>query len=96
MNGHIRKRSNNSLQLIYELPRDAVGRRQQGRQTVHGTKKGAITKLREILASLDKGNYVAPTQETVVAFLENGCNPMRPRIRASELNNTTEASSAAT
>ena len=59
-----------SWQLIYELPRDADGKRKQGRQTVHGTKRDADTKLREILTALDRGGYTTPTKETVGAFLE--------------------------
>ena len=70
MKGHIRKRANGSWQLICELPRDANGRRSQGRQTVHGSKKDAEAKLREILTTLDKGDYVTPTEETVGSFLE--------------------------
>lgn len=38
MNGHIRNRGHNTWQLIYELPRDTDGRRQQGRRAVHGPK----------------------------------------------------------
>ena len=69
MKGYIRKRGD-SWQLIYELSRDADGKRKQGRQTVHGTKRDADTKLREILTALDKGGYITPTKETVGAFLE--------------------------
>ena len=50
MNGTIRKRGKNSWQLIFDLPRDADGKRKQARRTVHGTKRGAETKLRELLA----------------------------------------------
>jgi integrase len=70
MKGYIRKRGANSWQLIYELPRDVDGRRKQGRQTVHGTKRDADAKLREILTSLDQGGYISPTKETLGAFLE--------------------------
>jgi len=40
MNGTIRKRGKNSWQLIFDLPRDADGKRKQARRTVHGTKRG--------------------------------------------------------
>ena len=69
MNGTIRKRGKNSWQLIFDLPRDADGKRKQARRTVHGTKRGAETKLRELLAELDKGGYVAPTKESIESFL---------------------------
>ena len=69
MNGTIRKRGKNSWQLIFDLPRDADGKRNQARRTVHGTKREAETKLRELLAELDKGGYVAPTKESIESFL---------------------------
>ncbi|MDO8750671.1 MAG: site-specific integrase [Dehalococcoidia bacterium] len=68
MKGSIRKRGD-SWQIIYELPRDTAGSRKQGRQTVHGTKRDADAKLREILTALDKGAYITPTKETLGAFL---------------------------
>ena len=58
MKGYIRKRGKDSWQLIHELPRDADGKRKQGRQTVHGTKRDADAKLREILTALDKGGVL--------------------------------------
>ena len=70
MKGHIQKRGPNSYRLVYELPRDAVDRRRQGRQTVHGNKRDADAKLREIMMGLDKGVYLTPTTETLGAFLE--------------------------
>ena len=69
MNGSIRKRGQNSWQLIFDLPRGADGKRKQARHTVHGTKREAEAKLRELLAERDKGGYVAPTKETIEAFL---------------------------
>ena len=45
-------------------------KRRQGRQTVRGSKSNAEAKLREILTSLDKGDYVIPTNETLIAFLQ--------------------------
>ena len=69
MKGYMRKRSTNTWQLIYELSRGADGKRRQGRQTVHGTKSNAAAKLREILTSLDRGDYVMPTNETMSAVI---------------------------
>jgi len=69
MNGSVRKRGKNSWQLIFDLPRDADGKRKQTRHTAHGTKRDAEAKLRELLAERDKGGYVAPTKETIESFL---------------------------
>ena len=70
MKGYIRKRGKDSWQLIYELPRDADGKRRQAIHTVHGTKRDAETKLRELITSAERGDYVTPTKETVGSFLE--------------------------
>ena len=56
MNGYIRKRGK-SWQIIFDLPRDADGKRKQARQTVHGTKRDAEAKMRELIGGLDKGEY---------------------------------------
>ena len=69
MNGTIRKRGKHSWQLIFDLPRGVDGKRRQARHTVHGTKKDAQGKLRELLTGLGKGEYVAPNKETVASFL---------------------------
>lgn len=69
MKGYIRKRGENSWQIIFDLPREANGKRRQGRQTVHGPKRDADAKLREILTAVDKGVYSTPTKETVGSFL---------------------------
>ena len=65
MNGHIRKRGKNSWQLIFDLPRDADGKRKQARRTVHGTKREADSKLRELVSGAEKGDYVTPSKESV-------------------------------
>ncbi len=70
MKGYIRKRGKDSWQLIYELPRGTDGRRNQAIHTVHGTKRDAETKLRELITAAERGDYVAPTKETVGTFLE--------------------------
>ena len=69
MNGYIRKRGKNSWQLIFDLPRDADGKRKQARRTVHGTKREADSKLRELVSGVEKGDYVTPSKESVGEFL---------------------------
>ncbi len=71
MRGTIRQRSKGSWQLIFDAPREADGKRRQARQTIHGTKKEAEAKLRELLTAMERGDYVAPTSETMGAFLRH-------------------------
>ena len=54
MNGYIRKRGKNSWQIIFDLPRELDGRRKQARRTVHGTKREAESKLRELITGVEK------------------------------------------
>ena len=70
MNGYIRKRGKNSWQIIFDLPgRELDGRRKQARRTVHGTKREAESKLRELITGVEKGEYVAPNKESVGSYL---------------------------
>ncbi len=70
MNGYIRKRGKSSWQLIFDLPRDVDGKRKQARRTVHGTKREADSKLRELISAVEKGDHVAPKKESVCSYLE--------------------------
>jgi integrase len=70
MKGTIRKRGKDSWQIIFDLPRDVDGKRKQARHTVHGSKKDAEAKLRELLSAVDKGEYVGPNKETVAGYLQ--------------------------
>jgi hypothetical protein len=69
MKGYIRKLGADIWQLIYELPRDADGKRRQAIHTVHGKKRDAETKLRALIAVAESGDHIAPTKETVGGFL---------------------------
>ena len=69
MNGFIRKRGKKSWQLIFDLPRDADGKRKQARRTDHGTKREADSKLRELVSGVEKGEYVTLSKESVGEFL---------------------------
>ncbi|MBO8136757.1 MAG: tyrosine-type recombinase/integrase [Desulfotomaculum sp.] len=67
--GHIRKRGKNSWQIIYDAPRGLDGKRKQKSMTIHGTKKDAERKLREILTQIDQNTYVDSGKLTVEEFL---------------------------
>ena len=74
MKGHIRQRGQKSWSIIIDLPRDSVtGKRHQQWQTVHGTKRDAEHKLREIQYSLDKGTYTKPNHLTMGEWLKEWC-----------------------
>lgn len=69
MSGSILKRGKNSWLLRYELPRRADGKRRQGTETVHGTKKDAEKRLREILINMDHGDYIEPCKMSVKEYM---------------------------
>ena len=70
MRGSIRKRGTRSWQLVYDLQRGADGKRRQRYETVQGTKREAQARLTQILDSLRRGRYVAPTRLTIAGFLD--------------------------
>lgn len=71
MRGHIRQRSKGSWSIVIDVGRDPeTGKRRQQWHTVHGTKREAEAKLRELLQSLETGSYVKPTKLTVGEWLE--------------------------
>jgi len=55
MNGSIRRRGKGTYELTIDLGKDSSGRRQRKFLNIKGTRKEADRKLRDILASLDKG-----------------------------------------
>lgn len=67
MNGNIRKRGN-SWQLTWDV-KVPGGKRKQRYLTVRGNKRDAQRKLREVLRSLDSGNYVDPSKRKVGEYL---------------------------
>jgi integrase len=70
MTGHIRRRSDHSWELRYELPRDHAGARRTRTETVRGSKKDAQRRLRELLGELDRGVAADPGKLTVGEWLE--------------------------
>jgi len=70
MKGHIRQRSKGSWTIWVDLARDPeTGKRKQQTLTVHGAKRDAEAKLRELLTSLDKGVYIKPRRLTLGEYL---------------------------
>jgi len=72
--GHIRKRGKGSWSIVIDLPRDATGKRRQRWYTVHGTKRDAEARLREVLHSADKGVYIKPQHLKLGDYLHDWLN----------------------
>jgi integrase len=67
--GNITQRGKNSFRLKFDAGRDpATGKRNIQFHTFRGTKRQAQTKLAELIASVDKGGYIEPSQTTVAEF----------------------------
>ncbi len=70
MRGSIQQRSKGSWRLRFDGPPNANGVRKQVSKTVRGTRKHAERVLRERLATIENGGYVAKDKETVSQFLD--------------------------
>jgi integrase len=69
--GHIQRRGKSSWRLKYDVGRDPkTGRRVTRYATVHGAKRDAQRKLRQLLDAVDKGQHVDPSKMTVRQWLE--------------------------
>jgi integrase len=67
--GHIQSRGDH-WRLKFDLGRDpATGRRLTRYHTFRGTKRGAQSKLAELITSIGKGDYVEPSKTTVAEFV---------------------------
>lgn len=70
MKGHIVKRSENSWSLVFDLGRDASGKRRQKWVTVKGTKRDAEKELTRILHEAQTDAFVEPARMNVAEYLE--------------------------
>ena len=75
MKGYIRQKGKNRYEIIYDEGKDLDRKRRQRSVTVHGTKRDAERRLREILHSLEVSTYIKPHNMTVgdvlTMWLEN-------------------------
>ncbi|MGB9919267.1 MAG: tyrosine-type recombinase/integrase [Moorellales bacterium] len=70
MPGSITRRGS-AWYIRYDLPRDPItGKRRQRCETVHGSRKDAERRLREILVQLDQGRWCEPASMTLGEYLE--------------------------
>jgi integrase len=71
MKGHIRQRSKGSWEIAIDIGKDpSTGKRIQHFETIRGCKADAQRRVRELLLSVEQGNYVKPNRLTVAQFLE--------------------------
>ena len=70
MQGRVRKRGKGSWELTIDLGRDAEGKRQRKFVTVRGKRADADRRLREVMASLDKGLPLDTSKITVGEYLQ--------------------------
>lgn len=73
MRGHVRQRergAKGSWEVVAELPRDPeTGARRQHFETVRGTKRDAQRRLRELLTTIEQGQYIPSSRVTVGSYL---------------------------
>ena len=67
MKGNITRRGRESWRIKFDRGRDATGKRIIAYHTMRGTRREADTKFAELLASVGKGTYLAPSSLTVAA-----------------------------
>ena len=68
--GSIRKKSNSSWEISWEMSRDSGGRRVRRYLSIKGPRKNAEARLRQILSGRDRGEYLEPTKMTFGELLE--------------------------
>jgi integrase len=69
MKGHIRKRGK-SWAVVFDLGRDASGKRRQKWHSVPGTRRNAERELARLLNELNTGAYVEPARMTFSEYLD--------------------------
>jgi integrase len=82
MKGSIKKRSEGSWSLVFDLPPGPDGQRRQKRVTVRGTKQAAQAELNRLLVELQAGTFVEPNKLTVGQYLEKWLEYTKGRVKA--------------
>ena len=81
MRGHIRKRGADSWQIAIYRGTDPQGKKLYNYVTVRGTRRQAEQKLTELVRSLDTGEYVEPSLETVSKYLKKWLDMKHQKVR---------------
>lgn len=70
MRGSIESRGPKAWRITVDLGTDVTGKRLRHRETIHGFKRDAEKRLREVIRSIEvTGEYVAPSRTTVGEYL---------------------------
>lgn len=86
MRGHIRKRGENTYQLIWYMGRGEDDRKKYSSKTVHGTKRLAQEELNRILAQIADDDYTMPTSITVTDYFDRWLSEVRLSLKESTLS----------
>lgn len=79
--GHIRKRGENTYQIIYPLGRGPDGKKKYGSETIKGTLKDAQVRRAQIIAGLDSGDFVHSGKGTIGDYLLRWLAEIKSSIR---------------
>lgn len=69
--GHLKKRSEGSWTVWYEVPRGPDGKRRQRTMTVKGNKAKALEALRKVEGVVANGRYIDPLKTTLAEYVED-------------------------
>jgi integrase len=84
--GSVRRRGS-TWTVILDVGRDpATGKRRQRWKGGYKTRKAAEAALRELMAEVDKGTYVARSSVTLADYLTEWLETVRPRLRPTTWN----------
>jgi integrase len=82
MPGQVIPRGERRWRIRWFIGRDETGKRKYGSRNIHGTKKEAEAKLREILSQRDQGIVIQTRRISVGAFLDEWLEKAaKPRLR---------------
>ena len=74
MKGHIRERSPGHWAIVIDVRDLQTGKRKRKWHSFHGTKREAQTKQAELVALMERGDYVEPSKVTVAEFMRARVN----------------------
>jgi integrase len=74
MKGHIRERSPGHWAIVIDMRDPQTGKRKRKWHSFHGTKREAQTKQAELVALMERGDYVEPSKVTVAEFMRARVN----------------------
>jgi integrase len=80
MKGHIRERSPGRWAIVIDIRDPETGSRRRKWHSFAGTRRNAEDECARLIASLNGGNYVEPTKQTVAQFLDEWLEFIKPSV----------------